>query len=105
MAMPRRTMSGSSRRLFMLRAASAAAAPLISAADTRTRAEGASRKIGFALCGLGGLSEHQIAPAFAKTAHCRLTGLVTGSPEKTTEWQKRYGIPGRSVYTYDTMER
>lgn len=90
----------------MLQAAStAAAAPLISATGTRASAEGLRRKIGFALCGLGSLSEHQIAPAFGKTAHCRLAGLVTGTPEKAREWQARYGIPSRSVYTYDTMER
>ena len=87
----------------MVQAASTAAIPLIGGAGAR--AQGATRKVGFALCGLGGLSEHQIAPAFAKTAHCRLTGLITGTPEKVGEWQARYGIPSRSVYTYDTMER
>jgi len=89
----------------MMQAASTAAAPLISTTVTRSLAQGSHRRVGFALCGLGSLSEHQIAPAFAKTAHCRLTGLITGSPEKARSWQARYGIPDRSVYTYDTMER
>src|SRR6185437_15463984 len=96
-------MSGSSRRRFMLQAASTAAAPLIT--GTRASAQLLPRKIGFALCGLGSLSEHQIAPAFAKTAHCRLAGVITGTPEKAQGWQARYGIPERNVYTYDTMER
>ena len=89
----------------MLQAASTAAAPLISATGTRASAQLLPRKIGFALCGLGSLSEQQIAPAFAKTAHCRLTGVITRTPEKARGWQARYGIPERSVYTYDTMER
>jgi predicted dehydrogenase len=89
----------------MLQAASTAAVPLISATGAHASDEGVRRKIGFALCGLGSLSENQIAPAFAKTAHCRLAGVITGTPEKAKEWQARYGIPERSVYTYDTMER
>ncbi len=98
-------MSSSSRRRFVLQAASTAAAPFISTSATRARAQGSRRRIGFALCGLGSLSEHQIAPAFAKTAHCRLAGLVTGTPDKAGAWRARYGIPARSIYTYDSMER
>jgi predicted dehydrogenase len=89
----------------MLQAASTAAAPLISATGTRASTQGSRRKIGFALCGLGSLSERQIAPAFAKTTHCRLTCVITGTPEKAQAWRARYGIPERCVYTYDTMER
>jgi predicted dehydrogenase len=63
------------------------------------------RKIGFAICGLGGLSEHSIAPAFANSKYCRLTGLITGSPEKTGPWRAKYNIPERSVYSYETMHR
>jgi len=89
----------------VVQAASAAAAPFISTRVTRALAQGTRRKIGFAICGLGSLSERRIAPAFAKTQHCRMTGLVTGTPEKARAWQARYGIPARNVYTYETMER
>jgi predicted dehydrogenase len=89
----------------MAQAAAAATTPFLSTRATRARAERSRRRIGFAICGLGGLSEHQIAPAFAKTQHCRLTGLVTGSPDRSRNWQRQYGIPDRSVYTYDAMER
>jgi len=80
-------------------------APFLSTRVTRALAQGSRRKIGFAICGLGRLSELRIAPAFAKTQHCRLAGLITDTPEKSREWQARYGIPARSVYTYETMER
>ena len=93
------------RRKFMVRTAAIAAAPFISTRVTRALAQGSQRKLGFALCGLGGLSEHQIAPAFAKTQHCRLTGIVTDTPEKAKVWQAKYNIPNRSVYTYDTMSK
>ena len=99
-------MTDESRRRFLARSAAAAlVTPFISTMSTRARAQNSQKKIGFAICGLGGLSEHTIAPAFARSKHCRLTGLVTGSPEKARPWRTKYGIPQRSVYSYDTMHR
>ena len=63
------------------------------------------RRLGVALCGLGSLSEHQIAPALEKTRHCRLAGLVSGTPEKVARFQARYGVPDGNVYGYDDMQR
>lgn len=80
----------------------AAAAPF---AGAGALAQTPKKKLGVALCGLGGLATNQIAPALEKTQHCRLAGIVTGSPEKAKQWQAKYGIPDRSVYSYDTMER
>ncbi len=60
-------------------------------------------KLGVALVGLGALSTNQIAPALQKTAHCRLAGIVTGTPAKAARWQAQYGIPARSTYSYETM--
>src|SRR4029079_1668267 len=59
----------------------------------------------FAICGLGSLSEHQIAPALLKTQNCRLTGVITDSPDKAKSWQAKYNIPKKNVYTYDTMAK
>ncbi|HEY4210199.1 MAG TPA: Gfo/Idh/MocA family oxidoreductase [Steroidobacteraceae bacterium] len=96
-------MSTKSRRRFVLQAAATAGFPFISTSVTRAQAQRSRRKIGFALCGLGGLSENQIAPALFKSGHCRLTGIVTGSPDKVGKWKARYGIPDHGVYTYDTI--
>jgi predicted dehydrogenase len=63
------------------------------------------RKLGFALVGLGSLSTNQIAPALQKTKHCRLAGIVTGTPAKAVKWKAQYGIPDKSIYNYDTMAR
>jgi predicted dehydrogenase len=98
-------MTDQSRRKFIATAAAAALiGPFISTTTTRARAAASQKKIGFALCGLGGLSENTIAPAFRHSKHCRLTGLITGSPEKAGPWRAKYGIPERSVYSYDTMQ-
>lgn len=95
-----------SRRHFMQGAAAATfAAPFISTAATRDKAARPGKKLGVALCGLGKLSTDQIAPALQKTQHCTLAGIVTGSTGKVDEWRKKYDLPARSVYTYDTMHR
>lgn len=80
----------------------AAAAPF---AGASALAQTPKKKLGVALCGLGGLSTNQIAPALAKTQFCRLAGIVTGDPQKAKQWQAKYDIPERNVYSYDTMER
>lgn len=98
-------MQDLSRRHFMQGAAAATlAVPFISAAATREKTA-PGKKLGVALCGLGKLSTDQIAPALLKTQHCRLAGIVTGSGGKVDAWRKKYNLPARSVYTYDTMHR
>ena len=105
-------MEPTSRRDFLRMTAIAAAGvplarPLIPslahrATPTTSQQE---RKLGFALVGLGSLSTNQIAPALQKTKHCRLAGIVTGTPAKAVKWKAQYRIPDRSIYNYDTIER
>jgi predicted dehydrogenase len=93
------------RRRFIAQSAALAALPFISTRTTRALAAASRPKLGFALCGLGDLSEQVIAPSLLKTQRCRLAGLITDSTAKAAVWQKKYGIPDRSVYSYDTMAR
>ena len=65
----------------------------------------ASRPLGVALIGLGYYSRDLLAPALQMTKHCRLAGIVTGSPAKAEEWQRRYGIADRNVYDYAGFDR
>jgi len=92
-----------SRRHF-LKASTLATASLPFAAKSLFAAE-PKRQIGFALCGLGSLSTHQIAPALQQTKYCKLAGIITGTPDKAKRWQAQYNIPDRSVYSYDTMAK
>jgi predicted dehydrogenase len=94
------------RRAFIKQtAAFAIAAPFISTAVTRALAQAAEPKLGFAICGLGSLSTHQIAPAFPKTKNCKLTGIITGHPAKAEMWKAKYNIPDKNIYNYETMEK
>ncbi|MEL6255205.1 MAG: Gfo/Idh/MocA family oxidoreductase [Bacteroidota bacterium] len=62
-------------------------------------------KLGVALVGLGYYSRDLLAPALQLTQHCELKGIVTGSPEKISQWQKKYGIEDKNVYNYENMHR
>jgi len=93
------------RRGFMGVASAALAAPFISTRVTRALAAADRPKLGWAICGLGGLSTNQIAPALTRTEHCRLTGIITDTPAKAQDWKSRYGIADRNIYSYDQMDR
>jgi predicted dehydrogenase len=98
-------MAQSRRRFLRLAAAAAAASPLAKMEAAHAADEPPRRRLGFALVGLGKLAGEQLAPAFARTRNCRLAGLVSGHPEKAREWANRYGVPGRSVFSYESFDR
>lgn len=60
-----------------------------------------SKPLGIALVGLGSYSTGQLAPALQETKNCKLTGIVTGTPEKAENWKKKYNIPEKNIYNYE----
>src|SRR5215212_10716887 len=65
----------------------------------------AKDKLGVALVGLGYYSTDLLAPALQLTSHCYLAGIVTGTPEKATRWQKQYNIPEKNIYDYNSFDK
>ncbi len=61
--------------------------------------------LGVALVGLGYYSRDLLAPALQQTRHCKLTGIVTGTPAKIPRWQKQYDIKENNVYNYENMHQ
>lgn len=90
------------RRPFLKTALGASLATLAARAQ-ETPPSG--KKLGWALVGLGSLSTNQIAPAFAKCQHSKLVAVVTGTPEKGTKWQEKYGLSADQVYSYETFDK
>ena len=45
------------------------------------------KKLGVALVGLGNYATRQLAPALLQSKYCKLSGIVTGTPEKEGKWQ------------------
>ncbi len=62
-------------------------------------------KLGIALVGLGGYASGQLAPALQETKLCKLSGIVTGTPEKEKTWANKYDIPEENIYNYETYDQ
>ena len=61
--------------------------------------------LGIALVGLGYYSTQVLAPALQECKNVSLTGIVTGTPAKAEQWKKKYNIPDRNVYNYQTYDQ
>lgn len=62
-------------------------------------------KLGVALVGLGYYSTDLLAPALQQTRNCYLAGIVTGTPSKAEAWKKKYNIPDKNIYNYQTFDQ
>jgi predicted dehydrogenase len=76
----------------------------------RVRAAGApddkgTRPLGYAIVGLGKLSQDQLIPALKKTRACHLTALVSGHPDKAKRVAAANGVPEKNIYSYETFDR
>jgi predicted dehydrogenase len=102
-------LSAHTRRDFIAQSGSiataVAAAPLLGLTTFDVHAQAAKKKLGWALCGLGGLAENQIAPALQKADFSRLAGVITDTPAKAAKWKEKYGLSDASIFTYDTMHK
>ena len=64
-----------------------------------------SRRIGYAVVGLGHLSLEEILPALSNCKKSKLTALVSGSPEKLKKVAAQYGITPENCYSYQTYDQ
>src|SRR6476646_1668369 len=62
-------------------------------------------KLGIALVGLGYYSTDLLAPGLQNTKNCYLAGIVTGTPSKAEAWQKKYNIPDKNIFNYQSFEQ
>ncbi len=63
------------------------------------------KQLGVALVGLGSYATNQLAPALKQTRHCKLVGIVTGTPSKAEAWKKEHNLLDKNIYTYKTFDR
>ena len=64
-----------------------------------------SKRLGFAVVGLGELSLAEILPAFAQCRFARLAALVSGEPGKAAHVADQYGVTSDHVYDYKGFDR
>ena len=64
-----------------------------------------SEKIGFAVVGLGKLSQGQIIPGLKTAKGAKLSALVSGHPDKARRIAAEQGLPADAIYSYDDYDR
>jgi predicted dehydrogenase len=61
------------------------------------------KKLNIAICGLGRYADI-LANGLAIAGHCRIAGIVTGTPAKAVIWKKRFNIPEKNIYNYKNFD-
>lgn len=62
------------------------------------------RKIGYCMVGLGRISMQHFMPAVKMSKNSRVTALVSGHRDKAERMAREYGIPARSIYSYENYD-
>lgn len=57
-----------------------------------------------ALMGLGGYATI-VAKAMQSCKRAKITGLISGTPSKITDWRAKYDIPEKNCYNYETFDQ
>ena len=78
------------------------AAALSVASGTPAMSE--TRKLGYAIVGLGIYGLNVIIPQFANCEHSRLAAVVSGDPAKAHRVAAEHGLPSRSIYSYANFD-
>ena len=84
-------------RLALAAASSHAVSPLLAQG-------GGDRKIGYGIIGLGRISMDHFMPGVLACKNSRITGIVSGHPDKAKAQAAKYGVPESSIYTYENMD-
>jgi predicted dehydrogenase len=67
-------------------------------------AQGADRKVGYCVIGLGRIADHFLR-GVAQSSTSKITGLVSGHRDKAERIAQQYGVPKTSIYSYEEMDR
>ena len=59
------------------------------------------RQLGWAVCGLGHFAQNYAVPGIDRAERARLTGLISGNPEKATQFGDGWNIGADHIYGYD----
>jgi predicted dehydrogenase len=91
-----------SRREFSKLGALGLAARMVP--DLLGRAQTGGPKVGYCVIGLGRIADHFMRGVQASSTS-RITGLVSGHPDKAKRLAAQYGVPASAIYSYEDMDR
>ncbi len=63
------------------------------------------KPIGWAVVGIGGLTQGQILPGFAQCKRSKLVALVSGTPDKLKKNAERYNVDPKNLYDYASFDK
>lgn len=63
------------------------------------------KPVGWAIVGLGRLSQGQILPGFAECKNSKVVALVSGHRDKAEKLATQYGVDFKSIYSYETFDK
>jgi predicted dehydrogenase len=63
------------------------------------------KRIGYAIVGLGKLSQEELLPAFTHCKKSRLVALVSGDRNKATKLAERYNVSPKNIYNYQNYDQ
>ena len=81
-----------------------AGASLVSHALPKLNAQTEGRRIGYCIVGLGRISMDHFMPGVKQSSQSRITALVSGHPDKARKQAALYGVPEKSIYTYENFD-
>ena len=91
------------RRSFLQHAGIGTAAIALPAFISNINRRQEGKKLNIAICGLGRYGTY-LAEGLEVAEHCRLAGIITGTPAKASAWKKKYNIPDSNIYNYQNFD-
>jgi predicted dehydrogenase len=91
-----------SRRDFIQKLTASAIAMTILPRYTFANDDGPVLRV--AIMGLGGYAS-RVAEAMQACKNAKLVGLISGTPSKLKDWQKKYNIEDKNCYNYETFDK
>jgi predicted dehydrogenase len=94
----------SSRRHFLKKiTASAVAFPALTAFSGEKSFSAQEQVLKVAIMGLGSYGT-RVAEAMQSCKRAKLVGVISGTPSKVKDWQKKYNIPEKNCYNYENFD-
>jgi predicted dehydrogenase len=82
-----------------------AGATLLSSTLPEFNAHAEDRRIGYCIVGLGRISMDHFMPGVKMSSQSKITGIVSGHPDKARKMAAEYGVPESSIYTYENCDQ
>jgi predicted dehydrogenase len=64
-----------------------------------------TKRVGYAVVGLGFIAETSVLPAFRHSKKCKLVALVSHDQKRASQLGKKFGVNAKNCFSYDNYEQ